>query len=110
MKKFIILLSIILAFSSTTTAAEKGIYTIKGVGVSDVSHSMFINVNEEITETTCSKNQTFRFKKTGESEKVFREILALIMTAKVTGSEVSIAYDPVDCYADASILKYAYLR
>jgi len=109
MKKIILWAVFFLVFLPSALAAEKGTYTIKGIGVSDVSHSMFINVVEEITQTTCSKNKTFRFKKSGESEKIFREILALLMTAKVTNSKVVIAYDPIDCYHDASILKYVYL-
>lgn len=89
--------------------AEAGTFTIKGVGVSNVSGSIFINVHEEIEHTTCTKTKTFRLPAEG-AEKTFREILSLAVTAKATGNSVSIGYDEDNCFASASVLEYIYLR
>lgn len=94
---------------STSASADAADFTIKGVGVSNTSESIFINVNEEVPSTSCSKTKTFRLRK-ADAENTFEEILSLTIAAKATGSTVSIGYDESSCYAGGTILKYVYLR
>lgn len=86
MRNFILFASLLLP---SLSLAASGDFTVKGLGISHFSKTIFLDVHESHSKSECSDKNSFRFK---TSHNLYKEIYATLLTAKATGSKVNIAF------------------
>lgn len=106
MKKLIVL-TILSLLPLAAQAAPKADFTIKGLGISHSSGSIFINVNEVIESTSCEDKKKLRIP---NDSPVFKEMWSMLLTAQAIGQSINVSYREADCLSGSSIINYLYLR
>ena len=86
MKKLMILSGLLV---SNLSLAAQSDFTVQGVGISDFSKTIFLDVNESHSKSSCSDKNSFRFK---TEHPLYKEVYATLLTAKTTKRTVTIAF------------------
>ncbi len=96
--KHLISLFVLLLFLTPVTYAGSGDFTIKSIGISEWSNTLFIDVNESHIQSECSDKNSFRYIINKENS-LYREIYSGLLAAKSSKSTVSIAFtdSAADC-------------
>jgi len=82
---------LILTFiSSLSYSAGIENFTIKSVGISEGSYTIFVDTFESHDESECSDKNSLRYKVNDTS--LYREIYSGLLAAKMSGSAVQIAF------------------
>jgi uncharacterized ion transporter superfamily protein YfcC len=88
MKVILAVMMVVLSFGAT---AGKYDFTIKSLGISEGSYTLFIDTNETHTLSECSEKSSFRYVINKESS-LYREIYSGIMAAQMADKTVEIAF------------------
>ena len=101
MKKVVLMLSVF-GFLSTSVSAYDKVETIiiDQIGVSNQSDVFVVYASHPIPETSCKKNNEFKFKINEDATKI---IVSLATTALITQKPVQFSYDlgPKKCLGGA---------
>ena len=106
-----IVLLITLSLLSMATLASTGVInaTVKGLGISSSSGTIYLDINESQTSASCTDKDSFRFK---VSNPLYKEVYATLLTAKVANKTVTIAYsnDESMCHYNSPQIYSVYIK
>jgi hypothetical protein len=105
--KFIIILSLVFTFS--LSHAGNGSFTVKFVGISATSNTIFFDVNESHTYSECTDKNSFRFE---TSHPLYKEVYATLLTALATQMTVNLAFtdSSSECLYNAPKILSVYIK
>ena len=93
-------LILLLLFSASSMSHAVGLheFSIKNIGISEGSYTVFVDTNENHTLSECSRKNSFRYVINKENS-LYKEIYSGLLAAKMSASKVEIAFteEAQDC-------------
>ena len=104
MKKIIWLATLLISSSSY---AGSDIFTIKTVGISENSQTLFITTDQSHTQSECQNKSAFRYS-INKSNSLHKEFYSGLLAAKMSGQSVNLGFtdDAASCLYDSPQIKY----
>jgi hypothetical protein len=105
-----IIITLFLLFSFSLSYAGSGSFTVRHVGISSTTNTVFFDVNEAHDDSECSDKNTFRFE-VGQST-LYKEVYATLLTAFVAKKTITIVFSDSlsECIYNAPQISSVFIR